>query len=599
MVQAGEKRADVYLSLGAAYLDANRLDEGLETLSQATHLDPARPDIRIQLARGYRLKGQLDKAEAQLKMAAPQGPASVASPFVQERQVEYERYLELGLLKQQQGQARGGRRRLSQGAGDGSGSRAHQPQSRGSLFTSGPVRPGPRVRDPGREAGITVARRQAQAAAGRTAETGQETGNGRAEVNALKWFAPLLVTVVLLHGHTVGPDGQTQTGSPGNLRRRDREIADHVRPQVRSLSREVHGRDLRLGRRLDRLRQRRLPGSLLRERRTWRRQRPLPQQQGRHVHATSPRRRAWTGAAPARRAYKTGVAVGDYDNNGYLDLFVTSFGPDILYKNNGDGTFTDVTAAAGVAGGASEWSTSTGFLDFDRDGDLDLYVANYLDFRLNDNPFCGLRKDGYRMYCHPTMFDGMADRLFRNNGNGTFTDVSRAAGIANPAGKGLGVTFCDFDRDGDPDIYVANDMVRNFLYRNNGNGTFTDVAYAAGVGFDGNGKPQAGMGVDCGGRRGQRLPGHLRHQLLRGVEYALQQPRRGALRGRDAEGGAGRRLHPARLRDQDVRRRQRRRPRHSRHERTRHRQRQALSTQLDLRAEGSAVREHRRRISAT
>ncbi len=104
MVQAGEKRADVYLSLGVAYLDSNRLDEGLETLSQATHLDPARPDIRIQLARGYRLKGQLDKAEAQLKLATPQGPASVASPFVQERQVEYERYLELGLLKQQQGQ---------------------------------------------------------------------------------------------------------------------------------------------------------------------------------------------------------------------------------------------------------------------------------------------------------------------------------------------------------------------------------------------------------------------------------------------------------------------------------------------------------------
>jgi hypothetical protein len=212
------------------------------------------------------------------------------------------------------------------------------------------------------------------------------------------------------------------------------------------------------------------------------------------------------GSGAGKGAYKTGVGVGDYDNNGYLDLFVTSLGPDILYKNNGDGTFADVTAAAGVAGGASEWSTSTGFLDYDRDGDLDLYVANYLDFRLKENPFCGLRKEGYRMYCHPTMFDGVADRLFRNNGNGTFTDVSRAAGIANPAGKGLGVTVCDFDRDGDPDIYVANDMVRNFLYQNNGNGTFTDVAYAAGVGFDGNGKPQAGMGVDCGDVDANGLP---------------------------------------------------------------------------------------------
>jgi hypothetical protein len=204
------------------------------------------------------------------------------------------------------------------------------------------------------------------------------------------------------------------------------------------------------------------------------------------------------GAGAGKNAYKTGVAVGDYDGNGYLDLYVTSFGPNLLYRNNGDGTFSDVTSAAGVAGGPSEWSTSTGFLDVDRDGDLDLYVANYLDFRRDDNPYCGLRKDGYRMYCHPTMFDGVADRLFRNNGKGTFTDASKDAGIANPAGKGLGVTVCDFDRDGDPDIYVANDMVRNFLYRNNGSGTFVDVAYAAGVGFDGNGKPQAGMGVDCG-----------------------------------------------------------------------------------------------------
>ena len=110
------------------------------------------------------------------------------------------------------------------------------------------------------------------------------------------------------------------------------------------------------------------------------------------------------------------------------------------------------------------------------------------------------------MYCLPTMFDGVADRLFRNNGNGTFTDVSRQAGIANPAGKGLGVTFCDFDRDGDTDVYIANDMVRNFLYRNNGDGTFLDVAYGAGVGFDGNGKPQAGMGVDCGDVDGNGLP---------------------------------------------------------------------------------------------
>jgi hypothetical protein len=209
--------------------------------------------------------------------------------------------------------------------------------------------------------------------------------------------------------------------------------------------------------------------------------------------------------AQGSRAYKTGVAVGDCDNDGFLDIYVTALGSNILFHNNGNGTFTDVTARSGVAGGADEWSTSSGFLDYDHDGDLDLYVANYLDVR-DANPWCGLRKPGYRTYCNPTIFDGVADRLFRNEGNGTFTDVSVRAGIANPAGKGLGVTVCDFDRDGDGDIYVANDLVRNFLYRNNGNGTFTDVAYAAGVGFDMNGKPQAGMGVDCGDVDGDGYP---------------------------------------------------------------------------------------------
>ena len=211
-------------------------------------------------------------------------------------------------------------------------------------------------------------------------------------------------------------------------------------------------------------------------------------------------------AASDNRAYKTGVGVGDYDNDGRLDLYITAFGPNRLLRNLGNGTFTDVTAAAGVAGAADEWSTSTGFLDYDRDGDLDLYVANYVDFRMDENPWCGTRQPGHRMYCNPTIFDGVADRLFRNNGDGTFTDDSKRAGIANPAGKGLGVVFCDFDRDADVDIYVANDLVRNFLYRNNGDGTFQDVAYAAGVGFDINGKPQAGMGVDCGDVDGNGFP---------------------------------------------------------------------------------------------
>ncbi|MGH9340459.1 MAG: CRTAC1 family protein [Acidobacteriota bacterium] len=200
----------------------------------------------------------------------------------------------------------------------------------------------------------------------------------------------------------------------------------------------------------------------------------------------------------------TGVAVGDYDNDGFLDLFVTYYGPNILYRNNGDGTFSDSTSKAGVAGGNS-WSSSAGFFDYDRDGDLDLYVVNYLDYHLDDNPYCGFEKEGYRMYCHPTTFDGSPDQLFRNNGDGTFTDVSAQAGIANPAGKGLGVTFADLDQDGYPDIYIANDTVRNFLYRNSGDGTFEDITYRAGAGYDPNGKPQAGMGTDSGDFDGDGL----------------------------------------------------------------------------------------------
>ncbi|MGI8782302.1 MAG: CRTAC1 family protein [Acidobacteriota bacterium] len=194
--------------------------------------------------------------------------------------------------------------------------------------------------------------------------------------------------------------------------------------------------------------------------------------------------------------YGTGVAVADFDNDGLADLFVTYFGPNVLYRNNGDGTFADVTARAGVSG--NFWSSSAGFFDYDRDGDLDLYVATYLEYDDKKNPYCGFQKPGYRMYCAPTAFDGTPDQLYRNNGNGTFTDISEKAGVANPAGKGLGVVFADVDDDGYPDIYVANDLVRNFLYHNRGDGTFDDVTYSAGVGFDLNGKPQAGMGVDAG-----------------------------------------------------------------------------------------------------
>jgi enediyne biosynthesis protein E4 len=208
--------------------------------------------------------------------------------------------------------------------------------------------------------------------------------------------------------------------------------------------------------------------------------------------------------AAGRGLFATGVAVGDYDNDGRQDLYITGYGGNQLLHNNGDGTFADTTARAGVAG--SGWSSSAGFIDYDRDGDLDLYVVRYLDYDIKDNPHCGYKKEGYRMYCDPRTFEGIADLLYRNTGGGNFTEVSRAAGIANPAGKGLGVAFGDVDQDGWPDIYVANDGVRNFLYRNKGDGTLVDIAYSAGVGFDGNGKPQAGMGTEIADYDDDGLP---------------------------------------------------------------------------------------------
>ncbi|HXE80579.1 MAG TPA: VCBS repeat-containing protein, partial [Vicinamibacterales bacterium] len=192
--------------------------------------------------------------------------------------------------------------------------------------------------------------------------------------------------------------------------------------------------------------------------------------------------------------YGMGAAVGDYDNDGDPDLYVTNYGGNTLYRNNGDGTFTDVTREAGVRAGS--WSASAGFFDFDNDGHLDLYVTRYVVWSFENNGWCGERKPGYRAYCHPDNYDGEPDILYRNNGDGTFTDVSERAGIANPAGKGLGVAFADFDRDGFTDVYVANDSVQSFLYRNNGDGTFEEVGLMAGVGFNEDGKTFAGMGVD-------------------------------------------------------------------------------------------------------
>jgi len=191
--------------------------------------------------------------------------------------------------------------------------------------------------------------------------------------------------------------------------------------------------------------------------------------------------------------YGMGVAAADYDNDGYTDLYVTGLGGNTLYHNNGDGTFTDVTSRAGV--GASGWSTSAGFFDYDNDGKLDLFVVRYVEWGFETEHTCG-SKPGVYSYCHPDNYPGAKNVLYHNNGDGTFTDVSEKAGIANPVGKGLGVAFADFDGDGWMDVYVANDSVQCFLYRNNHDGTFTDVALTAGVGFNEDGKTFAGMGVD-------------------------------------------------------------------------------------------------------
>jgi enediyne biosynthesis protein E4 len=200
-------------------------------------------------------------------------------------------------------------------------------------------------------------------------------------------------------------------------------------------------------------------------------------------------------------SYGTGVAVGDYDNDGHPDIYVTNFGPNILYHNNGDGTFSDVTERAGV--GDPAWSSSAAFFDFDNDGYLDLYVANYVNYRFDANPVCA--EKNIRSYCHPRFFSGVPDKLYRNLGDGRFQDVSEKSGIASVEGKSLGVVAADFDGDGWMDIYVANDTTQNFLFRNNRNGAFADVSLISGTGYNTEGEAEASMGVDASDYDGDGL----------------------------------------------------------------------------------------------
>ncbi len=194
------------------------------------------------------------------------------------------------------------------------------------------------------------------------------------------------------------------------------------------------------------------------------------------------------------RLYGMGVATGDYDNDGNMDLLVTNLGGNTLYRNNGDGTFTDVTAKSGVAG--SGWCTGACFVDYDRDGRLDLIVTRYVEWDFSSNVYCGLHRPGYRNYCHPDQFKPISHLVYHNNGDGTFTDVSKPSGVSAVLGKGLGIAINDFDQDGWPDIFVANDSFPEQLFRNNRNGTFSEVGLASGVAYDQNGKVFAGMGAD-------------------------------------------------------------------------------------------------------
>lgn len=216
--------------------------------------------------------------------------------------------------------------------------------------------------------------------------------------------------------------------------------------------------------------------------------------------------------------YGMGVAVGDYDNDGYEDLYVTALGGNKLYHNNGNGTFSDVTEKAGLVG--SGWSTSAAWVDLDNDGLLDLVVLRYVQWDFDDI-WCGEHKEGFRSYCHPDIFQPIAPLVFHNDGNGHFTEVSQKVGISKP-GKGLGIAIADYDRDGKIDIFVANDSMIEFLYHNKGKGTFEEVGLVSQVAVDGDGRTYAGMGADFADYNNDGWPDLLITDLAN-QRYALYQ----------------------------------------------------------------------------
>jgi len=200
--------------------------------------------------------------------------------------------------------------------------------------------------------------------------------------------------------------------------------------------------------------------------------------------------------------YGMGVAVGDFDNDGFEDLYVTAYGGNRLYHNNGNGTFTDVTEQSGTGGGG--WSTSAAWVDLDNDGLLDLVVLRYMQWDFDD-VWCGEHREGYRAYCHPDVFPAVKPLVYHNDGHGHFTEVAEKIGMGKP-GKGLGLAIADFDRDGKIDVAVANDSMLEFLYRNKGDGTFEETGLTAEMAVDGDGRTYAGMGIDFGDYNNDGLP---------------------------------------------------------------------------------------------
>ena len=239
-------------------------------------------------------------------------------------------------------------------------------------------------------------------------------------------------------------------------------------------------------------------------------------------------------ASVAASDYGMGVAAADYDNDGYTDLYVTNYGKNILYHNNRNGTFTDVTDSAGVAAGG--WSASAGFVDYDNDGRLDLLVTRYMKWDVEHSKFCG---SNLRTYCPPGDFPATSNLLYHNRGDGMFEDVSESSGIAKKKGRALGVAFADYDADGFADIFVANDGMEQFLFHNNGNGTFSEHGMDSGVALSDEGKPVSGMGVDFRDYDNDGKPDIVVTDLARQTYSVYHNDGNGAFTYRSLETGLG------------------------------------------------------------